>query len=159
MSVKKNVVSKITPKVTGVDPKRLLGLAADVTSLDVAIIGGIANSVKTKEDTRNGSLYEFIAGTFRAINPETGEEFNSGVLYLPAGIHDLIAEPLRQGGATGLEFMLKLKVVRATNAVGYSWQGELLNEVAEASPLDRLFQSVADKLPQLAAPAETKAKK
>lgn len=160
------MVAKLNHKTNGIAPQLLLAQPENVSKLKVNVIAGIVKAVKMKENKETGEVFEQLVGDFRAINPDTGESTASAVLYLPTGIHEMVADPVKEG-AKDLEFAINIYAVRAKNAAGYSWEAELLSEVKTTSPVDKLLESlVATKrlaLPQLAAPAdqaaETKAKK
>lgn len=127
------LVSKITPKLVG-KPHRAKD-QADGRAVYMGRIMGLVTGTQKKVQP-NGDVFIALVGNFEAINGETGEIFESGICYLPGGMHEQVVAVMEKG-ATTAEFALDLATVKADNPAGYSWQGKVL--LAQAStPLDAM---------------------
>lgn len=118
-------IAKMSMKSVGAKP----AVAVADTTDPVAIVRilGKATSVGSGEDTRDGRVFQFLKGSFAAMNLKTGEEFRSGKLFLPTGI----AEPIEEAAknvpeGSELAFALDIYAVKASNAIGYSYRAKSL---------------------------------
>lgn len=145
------ILTKMSIGTMGAPGKKLLGQSDDVKSLHVARIYGLAQGLKTKENKNTGDVYVSIIGSFEGINVETGEVFQSAVLYLPAGIHEMLEAPLRVKDAKPIEFALDIAAVRATNAAGYSYAAKPVIKPQQNDALSALRNALSD-APALPAP-------
>lgn len=123
--------------------------------LVTARIFGIASGIKLRANIA-GDKFEAIAGNFEATNMETGEIFGSGILFLPAGLHEKLLEPLKNGedGLT-IQFGLEISAFPASNPQGYSWKAKNIVQVAQADPLADLRKQAMDGM-KLLPPAQKK---
>lgn len=159
------VLPKLTVKDMKCDPKRVLGMEGDEARQMMCRIYGVASDtkVKTLTDTRDGSVknYEQLKGQFRGINLTTGERFQSGILYLPEGIHELLAEPLKAAHAANedaeVTFGFDVFSEKRKNVAGYGYGAVVLGEPAADDAFARLESDfVKAGAPALPAPAEPK---
>lgn len=145
------ILTKMSIGTMGAPGKKLLGHGDDVKSLHVARIYGVASGIKAKEDKNTGTVHIAIIGDFEGVNVETGEIYRSAVLYLPAGIHEMLEAPLRANPNSSIEFALDIAAVRATNVAGYSYAAKPLVKPAENDKLAALRGALGD-APALPAP-------
>jgi hypothetical protein len=145
-------LTKITIATVNASP--ILIKREDCTSEPLVRIAGIARSLKPGVNKTTGESHTALVGEFAATNLSTGQEYTSGLCYLPSGIQDTINSAI-QDGQTNIEFCIELRAVKAKNPAGYSYQAVPLTQVAAASPLDKFkkFLTPGPVRPQLAAPA------
>lgn len=133
-----SLIAKITMRTLGLDAKKHIPEDGK-PPIAIAQIYGVAQRIKIVEDKQRGDTFEAITGTFEAVNLETGEIYQSGVLYLPAGIHDLVAaavknlDPEDRKGA--VKFKLEIGVVKSSNAAGYSYEARSVVKASDVDPL------------------------
>lgn len=133
-----SILTKMTLKGMGCRPQRA---AAEEKRVPLARIYGYASGIKAKEDA-SGNIHQAIVGQFEGINLETGEVYRSGILFLPAGIHDLLAKPASEQGAN-VQFGLEIHSIPATNAIGYSYMAKSLLPVTGKDLLTDLRSTLA----------------
>lgn len=138
-------IAKITMKTIGANPKVAAALnEGDKTAIRLAIIFGVAQFTKDKEDKSNGQVFTYIGGNFEAINLQDGESFTSGVLYLPGGIHELLQNAVEtgvkanNGEPVAIAFGLEMRAVRSANKAGYSYQGVPVVKPQDTDPLEQM---------------------
>lgn len=120
---------------------------------------GMATGIKLKT-AANGDVFESIVGSFEAVNAATGEVFQSGVLYLPAGLHERVAEALKADDApSSIEFGIEVIAYHAKNPQGYSWKAKQLFKPSAADPLASLRDNALTGFVPKALPAPEKAGK
>jgi hypothetical protein len=130
------ILPKITAKDVGAQPEKVLGYDDDKARHPLMRVYGVARRIKTKSltnpNTGEVSHYEALNGDFRAVNAQTGERFQSGVLYLPDGIHDLIADPLKSAQenheSAEVTFAMDLFSERRANLSKYGYGATVLGE-------------------------------
>ena len=82
---------------------------------------GIARDTKTGPDkNKPGEFWTALVGDFVAIDTITGEEYRSGVCFLPNTAQNLIVGALG-GDPNGVEFAFDIGVKKADNPVGYEY--------------------------------------
>ena len=132
-----SLIGKITMRTIGLTPAK--HIAADGKVTPIAQIYGIAQKIQIVEDKVRGDSFESIRGQFEAVNLETGEFYQSGTLYLPSGIHDLVASAVKgldpEDRKAAIRFKLEIGVVKATNPAGYSYEARNLVSASEVDPL------------------------
>ena len=133
-----NILTKMTLKGMGCKPAQA---ASDGKRVPLARIYGYAAGVKAKEDS-TGNVHQAIIGQFEGVNLNTGEVFRSGVLYLPGGIHELLAKPAAENNAN-VQFALEIHAIPAGNPIGYSYSAKSLLPVTARGPLDDLRTTLA----------------
>lgn len=113
------------------------------TGFPIARVYGEAHGIKIVEDKINGDVHEALSGDFEAENLETHELFRSGVLYLPAGIHDMVASAVKGLHVEGesVKFALEIRAVIASNKAGYSYEAKNLLKAAIVDPLAEMRRS------------------
>jgi hypothetical protein len=149
-------ISKITLATTG-GGRIAKRAVTEEKELPCLRIFGIASGTKLK-NAANGDKFEAIVGDFEAHNLETGEVFNSGVLYLPAGLHERVAEPLKAEGAEAIQFGIEISAFPANNPSGYSYKAKNVVKSETADPLAALRAQAVEGMKLLPA-AKDKAKK
>ena len=109
-------------------------------------IMGIVNGVKTGQSTYGDWLA--FTGQFKAVtiseDGEIGEEFRSGVCFLPEIATDLVRGAIPEDGST-LEFAFDIGAVRFDSAQGYKFTVRPLVDAGVSDP----FEAIANKLPDL----------
>ncbi len=124
---------------------------------DLYQVAGVASGFKSGES--DFGMWEALTGNFAAQNMETGEQFRSGVLYLPAVALDPVIGQLN-AGAQAVEFAFIIGVVADdSTAVGYTYVATPLVEPDENDPLEQLMGNFAEVKALDAPPEETAAEK
>lgn len=165
------VISKITIATVGGNPA---AAKAENRRIPICAIYGKATDVKMVEDpTRKGpdgqtKEWKALAGAFQAVNLQNGQEFMSGVLYLPDAFQTMALTLVekqnesrtRRGMAhfQGVEFAYQIDAIPAKNPSGYSYVLRSLLPPRKADPLAalraRALDEVASVMPKaLPAPA------
>ncbi len=156
-------VAKLSIKALGCDPR----LAKGVNKQVLCRIYGKAQGLKMGEDKIRGDVWTALQGTFEGQNcqvdsPEYGKTLQSGKLFLPAGIQDVIEGAVREitkaaaSETASVNFALELSSVKADNPIGYSYQARNLVPQAAKDELGELRAAVTEKvgiLKALPAPA------
>lgn len=140
----------------------------------LGIIMGIAEKVRTVVDAA-GQPFDAILGEFEGIRhtpqkikdkDDEGNEYEreigivrAGRLFLPSGIHEMIAIPLKAEGAVKIQFGIRVFTVKADNPIGYSYVVEPLYKPETADPLAHIRESIAATVKQLSAPKPELVKK
>lgn len=174
---KRSQLTKLSLSMMGCEPERSLKRKRKVT------IGGVEQEVEVGEEIHQATMFGYITGltgpkelpnakpgqdaiTFglvgmiEGLNVISGEMFKAGVLYLPAGFHDMfLAEmemSLKAAGAGNVQiaFALEFWSIPADNPRGYSWKAKNKMPIEKADPLARLRQRALSgtKVAALAAP-------
>lgn len=140
-----NMVSKITVKTVKCKPAKA---KAEERRVPMMRCFGIASGLKTVV-AANGDVHTAITGDFKAQNIETGDTFVSGVLYLPAGIHDLLQSAVDGGLDKNdkpvyrpVKFGLDIYAVPSTVPAGYSYEATPIIEAQEDDRLAELAQAL-----------------
>ena len=144
------LLTKLTLKGMGCKPDMVKAQEDATKPLLLARIYGIARSLKHKE-SKEGVVHVAIIGEFEGVNTSTGEVYNAGVLYLPAGIHELLEAPLSKEDAEAIEFGFDIYSVTASNPIGYSYQAKPLIKPRENDALSAL-RNMANETVKLPAP-------
>jgi hypothetical protein len=161
-----SILPKITVKDVGADPKSIFGVSEDgdmKARSPLMRVYGVAQRIKDKKltNTVTGEVntYEALSGEFRAVNLKSGSRFQSGLLYLPEGIHDLIANPLksaRENNETAeVTFAMDIYSRRTTSAAGYGYGAVVLGEPTvpdEIAVIERAIEQTPGGAPALPNP-------
>ncbi len=113
---------------------------------------GIASGRKTGEHSEFGPWCA-LTGNFAAVNLASGEEFRSGVLFLP----DVALDPIighMDTGATSIEFGYTISIMEdEKSATGYVYTATPIMEPDENDPLEKLTNQfeVSDEVKKLQA--------
>jgi hypothetical protein len=146
------ILPKITIKDCGGSPEKVLQFdEGSKERWPLLRVYGIASRTREKKltnpNTGEVSIYEAITGDFRAVNLQTGERFQGGVLYLPDGIHDLIAEPLRSAKENNetaeVTFAMDLFSERRNNLSKYGYGATVLGEPTVPDHIAALETAIA----------------
>ena len=140
-----NFVGKLSIKALGCDPR----LPRDVSAQVLCRIYGKAQGLKHGEDKVRGDVWTALQGTFEGVNiqdgsPKYGQTLQSGKLFLPAGIQDVIEGAVREienssnAETASVVFALEISSVKAENPIGYSYQAK--NLVARPAAKDELSE-------------------
>lgn len=146
-------IPKITPAAIKCFPEGAKAPEAAGKPVLQASIFGLATGVKKKE-MPNGDTFYPIVGNFEAINAKTGEVYNSGQLYLPSGIHEMIASSFLvddDKSDTVVQFAIDLFARVANNPRGYEWLAKSKVKASANDPLAAL-RNIVKGLPALPAP-------
>lgn len=145
--------TKITLKDIG-EPAKVKTLPAGQERYVLGVLLGIATDFVERQSPDKSETFEGLAGQFRVVPAEGSdtEPLESGVLFIPAAFHNMVAESLKAAKATDpaatLNFAFEVASIRANNPAGYSWEMLPLIENAAENPLDKLVASI----PQLTGP-------
>ena len=123
---------QMTLKKLGCDPKEAV---RKEETIYMGRVFGEASSMKTKE-AKNGDLYSYLVGEFRAINNE-GKKFEAQKLFLPGGILEQIEAALTAADGKPVQFGYDIYATPDDNSVGYRYAAKTLLK-SEAS--DRLTE-------------------
>lgn len=108
----------------------------------LARVCGIAKGTMLKANKETGDTHEALVGDFVGTNLSTGHEFRSGVLYLPAGMHEQMVSSLQGKNPTPIEFAVEIRTVASTSKAGYSYQVIPLFKPAAIDPLAKFAQYI-----------------
>ena len=142
-------LSKISVATINARPTRIQNEPA-LEFEPLARVGGVATGIKLVANKQTGETHIALVGQFIALSLKTAVTYNSGVLYLPAGIHEQITSAVSAEGAKPVEFMIELRAVHATNPAKFSYAAVALHRPeAVADPLAkfRRFVTVVKQLP------------
>ncbi|MES9901016.1 MAG: hypothetical protein ABW148_18620 [Sedimenticola sp.] len=133
MSERIAMIKKLsTPKIMGKKPR----LNEDEEKRDLYQIVGVASGKKTGES--DFGIWCSLSGNFAAVNLITGEQFRSGVVFLPDVALDPILGQL-DAGATAVEFGFTITIIAdEDSATGYVYIATPLMEPDENDPLEAL---------------------
>ena len=158
-TVETKFVSKLAVKNAGISPKLVINLKEGETFLKLCTIVGIATGIKQVEDLTTGKLHFPFIGQFQGINPVTGAKTNSGILYLPTGIHETYESAVRKlEEGESARFALEIRAVVATNPQGYSYEAIDLLPTTTIDPLANILALATGKTSHAALPAASETK-
>lgn len=148
-----NMVSKLTMRTIKIQPTK----HATDKGAPVAVVIGYARGIKEVTDKVRGDVFHALVGEFEAQNLETGEFYRSGVLYLPAGIHDMLESSVKklEGETDFVSFALQILAVKASNPAGYSYEAKSLMPAKAVDPLEELRAELGGGTQSKALPAST----
>jgi hypothetical protein len=143
----KNLKSKITvSKVYGAIPtvvrevKDVDGTKKNVTVLEREIhvmrVYGQATGFRIASSQYGDSAV--FKGSFKAINPDTGEETVAVECCLPTMVENMLSGALSTDNAEAVEFAFDIFVKPAKNAFGYEYAVSSILEVADAPVISAL---------------------
>lgn len=152
-------IAKLTPSRLSNPHKGLVtnedGSAKTAAVLMCRIYGSVSD-IKTKK-LPNDDIGQALVGSFEGQNAATGEIKRSGVLYLPAGIQDVLVAAVKAQGETDqpIQFGLDLYIRHAGNPAGYEWDCKKVLKEAAIDPLETMrgLLSAPPKGTKLALPA------
>ncbi len=116
--------------------------------LQAVIFGELTRLTGPKElpnAKSDAEKYTFgLVGQIEGVNTRSGEMFKAGVLYLPAGFHDMfLAEMESQiallgAGQFTIQFAMEFYSIPAKNPRGYSWKAKNKMPMMRHDPLAAL---------------------
>lgn len=134
-----NIVSKISvAKCHGKLDK------ANLPKEPILRVAGIATGTKT--GTSNYGPWTAATGDFYAVNLLTGEEFRSGVCFMP-GTALALVEGALGSSPDGVEFAFDFGVKKAENAVGYEYTLKPVIKAKESEAFSNLLARVNEAAP------------
>lgn len=133
-------LGQFTMKTIGCTPKEAIKQGKAVF---MARIYGEASAVKTKE-AKNGDLYSYFVGEFRAINA-TGAKFESTKLFLPGSIFEIIEAELKAGDGKPVQFGYDVFSSPAENTIGYQYVSKPIVKTAASDRLSMMEKAINDK--------------
>lgn len=148
------LVSKISVGTMGCDASLA---KRESRRIPLARVMGIARGIVQKVAQDGGPVYG-LTGQFEGTNVQTGQVYQSGVIYLPPGVHEMVLEPLDKAIADGdkaasITFALDIFSVPAANKAGYTYESADLAAAKRVDPLADLKAAIENKpLPKLEAP-------
>ncbi len=157
-----NILPKMSIKTLGGNPNLAAkGENEPAKRVLMCRVFGEARGIKAATGN-NGDPVFGLTGQFTGINAADGKEYQSGVLYLPSGVQELIQDTLEKeindGNAKAVvEFALDLFAVSATNKAGYSFAAESPIPPTKSDAQARLAAAFKTPMPKpapaIAAPA------
>lgn len=140
-----DIRGKIVLKEIG-NPKAVLASADAKAKHVLGMVFGIATGVKrVPNKTDPTKLDESLSGDFETRPSDTAnfEVVRSGKLYLPEGMHNMIASRLEgENPAKSVQFAIEVATIKAQNPAGYTWSFTPKLETSEADPLKALRDAV-----------------
>jgi hypothetical protein len=145
--VEASIISKITMATIGCTPGLVKNAKPDELSkegdLPLARLFGKLSKVKYEEDKAKGQFYTSFVGTFEAINMQTGEVFQSGKMFLPKGISEMVETAVNKAGENvQIAFAFEVRSIKANNPIGYSYRVLALQSPEAADELRELREKV-----------------
>lgn len=141
-----NVIGKIAANTF--KPKRILGQPETVREFILGTLIGQASDFKVgKAKSPTGEEFEYrgYTGKFEYVDAhDDNEVIQSGVLYLPAGIDEMLTAAVKaalevQGH---VNVMLEVGVYRSNVPGGYSWKFNQLGQLEANDPLDEMRKAM-----------------
>jgi hypothetical protein len=148
------LVTKITVKTVCGSPDIEKIVNAKGKSIELMDVFGFVR--KAAPGSSDMGDYVKFKGSFKAVNLETGEVFESGALILP-GVASEAIDGAFTDETTELKFGFRIGVKYAPEnkgAVKYSYFAVPLSHPAENDPLVMLENQIKAEFPRLAAPAK-----
>lgn len=140
------IVSKLTVK-TGGDPRKVASIPSG--RMWLCDIFGRALALKGGTDKRSGNDWVALAGKFEAYYPETRETYQSGKMFLPTGIQDVVEAAVSQmpvdDPMASVDFAFRIYAIKANNPIGYSFSAQALIDMNSNDGLDDIRQLVGAK--------------
>lgn len=156
----KGMLSKLALSLMGCRPELSMARERDVT------INGQVSKVKVGENIHQATIFGEITGLtgpkelpnaksdaekytygltgrIEGVNVLTGEMFKAGVLYLPAGFHDMFLAEMESAlkmadQNAAIVFALQFWSIPSDNPRGYSWKAVNKMPIEKRDPLARL---------------------
>lgn len=105
---------------------------------------GIADGFVERKSADKQDTFEGLKGQFRSVPSDAQmDELESGVLFIPAAFHNVIATKLREvqkvDASSTLSFAYEVTSIKAKNPAGYSWDLKPLIDDATANPIDKFI--------------------
>jgi hypothetical protein len=150
------LIKKISIKTVVGNVKAIVKEMDEGESRIIMRVIGKATGSKVGESTYGA--WEALKGDFKATNMETGEQFRSGVAFLPDVALDLVIGALNGGDVSSVDFGFDIGVTEDSDSnTGYVYNATPLLEVKESDPIAMLEKSL--NIPQLEHMDKTKKEK
>lgn len=142
------ILTKMSTRTIGAKPTRVVDQKED-KPLPLYHVYGKARGTKLKEGN-DGQMTTAILGNFEAVNLDGGEVFRSGVLYLPAGISDILETAVAKlkDDADSVDFALEICATKAQNKIGYSYVARPLLKPQASDDLSQLRELISAARPK-----------
>ena len=136
-----NIVTKMSVKTIGADPAK-----GKTGRVHLARIFGIASGIKVAKGT-NGDILYGVTGDFRGQIPDAPEDtYQSGVLYLPSGINELLLQAVDSGEVDKnnkpvfreVKFAFDIFSKPASNPAGYQYEATPVIDAKETDAMSEL---------------------
>ena len=150
-------IAKLTVK-TGGDPRKVASMPGG--RMWLCDLFGRGLSLQTKTDKRTDNTWTAIQGKFEAFYPETGKTYQSGKLFLPGGIQEVIEAAVMQlpqdDQMASIDFAFRIFAVKATNPIGYTYEAEAFFDMNSNDGLCDIRKSIEARRQLEASKAEMK---
>ncbi len=163
-----NVISKITVRDCGANAAAVLAMPGPDDRAPLIRVYGVVRGIKNVpgSDRQTGEkiMHEALTGDFRAANMVTGNRYASGIMYLPAGIHELLTAPVKQAkeenALAEVKFGFDIYGRKSASPAGYGYVAVMLGE--DPQKVDAMAEleaklAATPGVPQLPPPPEVKA--
>lgn len=117
----------------------------------VCRIMGVAHDIKVGE-SKDGQVWSALTGNFWGENLKTGDQYSSGKLFLPGGIHEMIESAVKEaqknGGANSIvsvRFAFEITVVKSGNPIGYSYQAITLLPPSVTDDMAEIHRQISER--------------
>jgi len=131
------LLRKLTIKTAGFDVSAVKAAIGDNKTADLLKIAGITTEARPGQ-TDKGEFVKF-GGTFRAVNLQTGETFESATAIFPNFIAESLAAALAQSQEVEFGILIGAKA-NATSVTGYEYT---VRPLVEAKVSDKLGALIA----------------
>lgn len=131
------IKNKLVLKDMG-NPAKVKELDGDKAKHILGTILGVATGVRRRANKADPTkMDEGLTGTFEGVPTDAKlDRVQSGVLYLPEGMFQMIAAKLEgENAADSVQFAIEVATVKAQNPAGYTWAFTPKIAVMEADPL------------------------
>lgn len=166
------LLKKMSVKEVGCDAKVARDSMYKGEPVPLCVIYGRATGIKTGENRTTGDPFSKLIGNFEAVcmqkDPNdsnkypTNQVFQSGALFLPGGLQDMVEGALGDNAAVDFAFEI-LSVVDPTTTIGYKYVGRNLKPPAVTDDMQYLRKllppSVVATVPALPPATEAPAEK
>src|SRR5258708_7684813 len=114
------LVSRLTIKDLGCDPKAVKKLPEGQTKLLIARMYGLVNRIGFQEDKINGKTTAFFIGNFEGVNMQDGTVLQSSKMFLPDAASNALENIVNQvqkekGKGVAVNFAFEISAVKAPN--------------------------------------------
>lgn len=145
----KELVSKLTIKELGCNPKAVLALPEGQIKMPLCQLYGLVTRVGFQENRDEGRTYTYFLGDFEGVNLQDGTTAESSKLYLPQGpseaLEQICAKAFARNKNAQVQFAFEVLAVKSsTNKAGYSYETRVLVKPEEADKMGALRNVVKE---------------
>lgn len=116
--------------------------------LDLYVVMGVVTGSKIRPSQYGENV--MYQGEFKAINLDTGEEFESNQFYPPPILSAQLDPKVTTAGSKGYEFAVTIGIKpEPKSATGYVYYQKHVKEIAESDVVKKLQAEIASKLPPI----------